>query len=67
MNHKRSYPSLKAWRDANQLTQREAARILGISQPSYCRLETGQYYPPRDLVKQIVEVANIPLELLFNL
>lgn len=67
MNRKRAYPNLRTWRDDNRLGQREAARILGISQAFYSRLERGLYYPGRAKAKTIVEVTGVPLETVLGL
>jgi transcriptional regulator with XRE-family HTH domain len=67
MNRKRAYPNLKTWRDDNRLGQREAAAKLGISQPFYCRLERGVYYPGRKLAKVISGETGVPLETVLGL
>lgn len=62
MNRNRIYPSLKAWRDAEGLTQGEAAAQLGVSQGHYSKLEQQQTYAGKKLGKRISERARVPLE-----
>lgn len=45
MKRVKSYPSLLAWRTARRLSQREAAKILGVSQPVYAQVELGRVRP----------------------
>jgi transcriptional regulator with XRE-family HTH domain len=60
----RSYPTLKHWRDAAELTQREAADFLGISQSFYNRLEQGLQAAHGKNAKRITERTGVPLEIL---
>lgn len=62
VNRKRIFPSLKAWRDEEGLTQEQAAEILGVSQGHYSKLEQRQLFAGKKLGKRISERARIPLE-----
>jgi transcriptional regulator with XRE-family HTH domain len=46
---------LSEWRESIGLSQEDAAAILGTTQPTYCRWETGQAMPRRD---DLVKIAN---------
>jgi transcriptional regulator with XRE-family HTH domain len=67
MKSNRIYPTLKAWRLGARLNQAEAARILGVSQGFYSKLESGKGYPDRRNAKAISEKAGVPLEPLLGL
>lgn len=62
MNSKRTYPNLRTWRRENALTQREAAELLEVSQPTYCRIERQVRAPKPLLAKEISLKAGVPLE-----
>lgn len=59
----RPYPSLKAWRDAKDWTQQEAADFLGISQGQYSKLENGRTPRSRDL-RDLMAKTGVPIEVL---
>lgn len=59
---KRSYPSLKHWRESQRWTQDEAARFLGINQGYYSKLERGEMYASKKLGARISVLASVPLE-----
>ena len=59
---RRTYPTLKAWRDELGLSQREAARRLRVSQPVYSRIENRVRAPKPRVAKFISEQAGVPLE-----
>lgn len=61
---KRAYPDLAAWRRDLGLSQRAAARILGISQTYYSRLERRTQSARGPMAKRILSTANVPLETL---
>lgn len=67
MNRKRIYPDLKHWRDDHGWSQEEAARILGINQGYYSRLERGEMFASKRLGKRISETACVPLEQVLGL
>jgi transcriptional regulator with XRE-family HTH domain len=58
-----SYPTLKTWRLAEGLTQREAAGKLGLSQAQYCQIERGGSTRPKR-GKAISQQTGVPFELL---
>lgn len=63
----RPMPSLKVWREAKKLTQDEAAKILGIGQAYYSKLEQGKQHPRPALLKQITERTGVPIEELLGI
>jgi transcriptional regulator with XRE-family HTH domain len=60
----RSYPDLKTWRTASGLTQIEAAKLLGITQGYYGRLELKQKTTTGKRAKGMTEVTGVPIEVL---
>lgn len=60
----RSYPNLLTWRRAQQLNQRDAAAMLGISQTYYSRLERGEQAATGKRAKGIMAKTGVPLEIL---
>jgi transcriptional regulator with XRE-family HTH domain len=60
----RPYPDLAAWRAAQGLNQLEAARLLGVSQTTYSRLERGIRTAVRENAKRIMAATGVPLEVL---
>lgn len=63
----RPYPTLKHWRDAQGLTQREAARLLGMTQSAYSRLESRERTPRPKRLEAIVAATGVPLEVLMGI
>ena len=61
---KHDVATLKEWRDAQRLSQEEAGRVLGISAPSYGRLEMGKLFVKGKKAKRIHEVTGVPLAIL---
>ncbi len=60
----RPYPTLRAWRQAQGLNQRDAAVLLEISQKSYSRVESGQQYVKGQLAARLMSRTGVPLEVL---
>lgn len=60
----RPYPDLKSWRRAYGYSQDQAAKILGISQTYYGRLERRIQTATGKRAKQIMDVTGVPLEVL---
>lgn len=60
----RSYPSLIRWREEQELSQHEAADLLGISQASYARFEQRKRFVKGELAKRLMERTRVPLEVL---
>lgn len=58
------YPTLKAWREAANLNQRDAARLLGISQTYYGRLERGVQSARGKKAKAFTQKTGVPVEVL---
>lgn len=50
------YKRLRELREDHDLTQKELGRILGLTQPQYCRYEQGYRDPPTDI---IIRLANL--------
>jgi predicted XRE-type DNA-binding protein len=60
--------SLLGWRLAQELTQREAASILGVSQAQYARLELQKrYVRGRLAVKKFKMVTGLPTHVLMGI
>ena len=66
-NRKRIYPDLKTWRLEMGLSQREAARQLGISQPAYNRIENQTRAPKPRPAQAISRETGVPLESILGL
>ena len=60
----KTHPSLLTWRLSFNLSQREAAHILGITQQKYSRLERGIGIAVRDEARTIRERTGVPIEVL---
>lgn len=65
-SRQRAYISLKHWREAHDLSQEEAARILNVTQGHYSKLENGRQYPGRRLAKAISDRTRVPIELVLG-
>lgn len=61
----RRHPYLYLWRYELRITQMEAAKLLGISQSQYSKLERGESASKRRLAK-IAAMTNIPIETLIG-
>jgi len=59
---KQTYPTLKAWRDALDITQEVAAARLGLRQWAYSRIETRTRAPRPRIAKAISLKTGVPLE-----
>lgn len=60
----RPYPNLRTWRAARDLSQRQAAQLLGVSQITYSRIERGVRAIKGQQAKKIMELTGVPLEIL---
>lgn len=60
----RAFSSLLQWRLAVNLSQREAAAVLGFSQGKYSRLERGLGVAVRDEARKIRARTGVPIEVL---
>lgn len=66
MKRVKSYASLKAWRAAQALNQREAAKALGVTQALYARVELGRGSPRPQRAKAISDKTGVPFEILMG-
>lgn len=66
MKRIRTYSSLRAWRAAHTMNQREAAQALGLSQPTYARVEGGRGAPRPERGKRISEKTGVPFEIVMG-
>jgi transcriptional regulator with XRE-family HTH domain len=62
MIRKRPYASLRDWRNEHRLSQRDAAKRLGLSQASYSRFENRRAAPRPRRAKSISQLTGVPLE-----
>jgi transcriptional regulator with XRE-family HTH domain len=58
---------IKHWRKFRQMTQQELAALMGISQPTLSRLETGQTSITLAALNQCATALDIPLEALYSI
>lgn len=50
---------LEAWRKRQKLSQKEAAKMLGVSQPTYSEYETGRKTPRTAKAFEIQEKTRV--------
>lgn len=62
MKRTKTYPSLRAWRAALGLNQRDAAQLLGMTQSLYSKIEVGQNAPRPKRGKTIADKTGVPFE-----
>lgn len=55
----RRFRSLQAWRLAHHLSQREAAKQVGITQATWCRYEDGSRRPKRRRAEQLEAATGV--------
>ena len=60
------YKRLRDLREDNDLTQRQLAAILNMSQPQYYRYEQGFRDPPTDLLIRLAALYNTSIDYLLN-
>ena len=53
-------------REALGLTQKNISELVGISQPSYCNIETGERRPSVETAKKIAEVLGFDWTLFYS-
>lgn len=58
---------LVAFREANKLSQAQAAEMVGITQAQWSRLETGVGHARPRIAKRIADLTGVSLESLLNL
>ena len=59
--------SLRAFRRARRLNQREAAKVVGLSQSEWSRLESGQRRPRQELAERLSAITGVSLAALTKL
>lgn len=59
--------TLKAWRQAHRLSQRAAARHLGLSQADYQRYETGTNCPRPQRAAKLMLATGVSLATLYGI
>jgi DNA-binding XRE family transcriptional regulator len=58
---------MKVWRAGLDLSQAEAAKLLGISQAAYSNLEAGRVDTSLSTVAKAAEVSNLPVAALLGI
>lgn len=58
------YPDLLTWRKDHGFTQRQAARLLDMTQTYYARLERGKASAYGKRAKMLAKVTRVPLAVL---
>lgn len=58
---------LKAARESSGVTQKEVAKILKISQPTYANYEAGRNEPNMETIAMIAKMFDISVDWLFGL
>ena len=66
MKQRRPTKTLRQWRHGVALTQTDAARLFGVSQSYYSKVELGQNAPNPRLAKRIADKTGVPLESVLN-
>jgi len=61
------HSSLRAWRRAMGLTQRQAAAQLGISQSYYYKLEAKTQTPRKGILKTVTARTGVPVDELMGI
>jgi DNA-binding XRE family transcriptional regulator len=59
--------SLKGWRLRHNLDQREAARIIGVSQTTFARMENLKRYPRPSLAKRMKVITGLSIEVIMGI
>lgn len=59
--------SLRGWRLRHNLDQREAAKILGLSQSAYARFELGKRFPRPRAANRIRIITGLSLEVILGI
>jgi DNA-binding XRE family transcriptional regulator len=59
--------SLRGWRLRHNLDQREAAKILGLSQSAYARFELQTRYPRPKVAKRMRIITGLSLEIILGI
>lgn len=59
-----TFPTLRAWRKALRINQREAALLLGLSQSHYSKLERRTHATTGRRAKAITAKTGVPIDAL---
>ena len=59
-----SFRSLRAWRRAHRLSQERAAKLLGLSQSHYSKIERRTHALTGKRAKTVTRKTGVPLEVL---
>jgi transcriptional regulator with XRE-family HTH domain len=62
-----SFKTLRAFRLARQLSQREAGELFHVTQVEWSRYERGLRRPRAKLAQKIAKVTGVPLETLLGI
>lgn len=60
-------PSLLKFREDRELSQADAAALVGIDQSHWCRLENGETFAGPKLAKKLSELTGVSLETLLGI
>lgn len=61
---KQTFATLKAWREAAQMSTRKAAAYLGMSQTKYSRLELGKGIVRGLEARRVADLTGVPVDAL---
>lgn len=59
--HRDRFNGLREWREAHGYSQRDAAALLGVSQPGYCKWEAGITHPRRHLARAVARKTGVAI------
>lgn len=63
--HRAFLQNVRLRREGLGLTQRDVAQKMGVSQPSYAKLENGRYMPSLEILEKVADALNVnPIQLL---
>lgn len=57
---------LKYARETAEMSQREVARTIGISQAMICQYETGKSEPPIEMIGKLANLYGVSVNFLFS-
>lgn len=61
-----AFKTLREWRKSWDLTQAEAARLFGMSQSKYCKVEIGMQPPRPKVGKRMADKTGVPFEVVMH-
>jgi len=59
---KRAFRTLAEWQKSTGLSQGDAAKFLGLSQPHWCNILRGNRKPSLNLAIKLSQLTNVPVE-----